>query len=64
MADIRIQQKKGPPVWIWIVLVVAIAVIAWFVISRTNVGQDVPQPTQPAQPTGSLSLPSPPARLA
>jgi predicted ABC-type sugar transport system permease subunit len=64
MADIRIQQKKGPPIWIWIVLVLAIVVIAWFVLTRTNVGQDVPQPTQPAQPTGSLSAPPPLARIA
>jgi predicted ABC-type sugar transport system permease subunit len=43
MADIRIEQRKGPPVWVWVVVVLALVLIVWFVIARTN-RADVPQP--------------------
>ena len=35
MADIDIVQKKGSSVWLWVILiVVALALLFWFVSSR------------------------------
>ena len=38
MADIDVV-KKGSPVWMWIVLAVALALILWFVLAGTAARQ-------------------------
>jgi hypothetical protein len=36
MADIDVQRKSGTPVWPWILALVALALLAWLLLGRTD----------------------------
>ena len=59
MAEIPIQEKRGSKSWVWIVALLAIALLAWMFLSNDN--DDVN--TVPAAETGALT-PAPAPELA
>ena len=64
MAEIPIQEKRGSRSWLWILALIAIALLAWMFLS--NDSDDVN--TVPASETGALTpapaAPTPPLRIA
>lgn len=52
MAEIPIQEKRGSKSWVWIVALLAIALLAWMFLSN-NDDDDVN--TVPSAETGALT---------
>jgi len=40
MAEVHIQKKKSPTIWPWVVGVIAVALIIWGIVSRSNNGTE------------------------
>ena len=60
MADIDVVKKSGSRAWIWILLVIAIALVLWFVMAGTGqqrTGGTIDhggEPRAAAEPTAAL----------
>jgi hypothetical protein len=62
MADINIERKSSPPIWLWIVGLLAIGLVIWLIASRTG-GDDrqaavVTDTAMVAAPTAEMAAPA------
>ena len=62
MAEIPIQEKSGSKSWLWILALIAVALLAWMFLSNDD-ADDVNR--VPATETGALTpAPAAPLRIA
>ena len=48
MAEIGIQEKKGPSPWLWLVGLVVLALIVWVVVDATRADEELTGTAEPA----------------
>lgn len=73
MAEIRVERKKGIPVWVILLALLALAALAWYFLGRDDQSEAAPDVaavveldvrTDVRPLSGHLSTPAPAGRLS